>query len=857
MAILFVTLPGLTYKSSGPLLVDRIKVSATLRGRKTSIYAFDSGTEKLDKTTAHPELEITKFKTTSNSNNQFPGEYINTISPYIENETDDNPDQGLSQEQCLCAVLHDGYIGSNVVFTVELYTRSDWKEIEDGSPKYQLPKVDSEHTPEYVLLETKTIVYNPFVSLSNTLQVIPADKQKELTQNEFQYDEYIPKFLTEGQEVYKYETSIPLYILPIKADSTEELPMVTTIRGAVVKAQQKCHQQWLDVNSMVKNQTGATRAYIMPFKCSDELNTNNLLIYCSGRSYGDVDGERTRQRFTATYCMGAEIPIPGQIIGTIPIATAPPEDKSALEEWESTFKTNKDNWVNNYKLNLEDIKDFNYYSNNKNNYISFNLKFVEGGSQKDNNPPYTFHYNTNSLISADSTYNGYVTFCAGGRPTHFRDLIWALYQNQDYAFFGTHWDESWFTNTYDKAFTEGNLSEGVEYIEKLCKDTTNVVISDLEEAVNEYTLKLNSKRDLKLKDMTLYASSVKGVNYVTFIDTVMGKNRLDGLLNNALTDQRLAKYKNVNLKTGTASVDFSGSVVVSELDYYIDPTPQQLIPYFQVLASNDAAEMFSFPLDPEAVVAKRISIDESNKLTKSLFSDKLKWVEETNSFNTDAGLQSIYQFSKGKEEKNTDSSEKEINNVVSITKDTITIKGEQLAEYTGCNTTHKYVFKYTQASIDNDGFSFESNSIPVYILFYDTNAWRFISAQKGEGKTPSVVISKPKNKTLLLGGFGVFEIIDSTITDGTELDHATVNNLSLRHCVAAYENVKLFEHMEEGDVKTHKAIYLPSAEYFCTGFYKINNDTVLDPESIQWVYDSMEKKNTYMAVALNKQIYKY
>jgi hypothetical protein len=105
----------------------------------------------------------------------------------------------------------------------------------------------------------------------------------------------------------------------------------------------------------------------------------------------------------------------------------------------------------------------------------------------------------------------------------------------------------------------------------------------------------------------------------------MGRNRLDGLLNNALTFGRLTDYDNVNLTSGTASVDFSGSVKVSELDYYIDSTPQQLIPYFQVLASNDAAEMFSFPIDNDAVVAKRISIDETNKLTKPLFADKLKW----------------------------------------------------------------------------------------------------------------------------------------------------------------------------------------------------------------------------------------
>jgi hypothetical protein len=52
-----------------------------------------------------------------------------------------------------------------------------------------------------------------------------------------EYDEYIKKFLTEGQTVYTYKTSIPLSILPVKADSTEELPMVTTIKGAAVKAQ--------------------------------------------------------------------------------------------------------------------------------------------------------------------------------------------------------------------------------------------------------------------------------------------------------------------------------------------------------------------------------------------------------------------------------------------------------------------------------------------------------------------------------------------------------------------------------------------------------------------------------------------
>jgi hypothetical protein len=132
MAILFVTLPGLTYKSSGPLLVDKIKVSATLRGRKTSIYAFDIEDGVLDKTNSYPELEITNFKTVSNSEDQFTGEYINTISPAIQqSDSSSNSNSGNEkpQEACLCAVLHDGYIGSNVVFTVELYTRSDWEKI--------------------------------------------------------------------------------------------------------------------------------------------------------------------------------------------------------------------------------------------------------------------------------------------------------------------------------------------------------------------------------------------------------------------------------------------------------------------------------------------------------------------------------------------------------------------------------------------------------------------------------------------------------------------------------------------------------------------------------------------------------
>jgi hypothetical protein len=105
----------------------------------------------------------------------------------------------------------------------------------------------------------------------------------------------------------------------------------------------------------------------------------------------------------------------------------------------------------------------------------------------------------------------------------------------------------------------------------------------------------------------------------------------------------------------------------------------------------------------------------------------------------------------------------------------------------------------------------------------------------------------------LLSGFGVFEILDSI----EAVESASVTNLSLRHCVAAYEDVRLFQHMDKDTQKTHTAIYFPSAEYFCTGFYKINNDSVLEPDNIQWVYDSMEKKNTYMAAALNKQIYKY
>lgn len=152
-----IILPGFSYKADGPVWVDKIKISATLNNIPINIYDISTVTEavtiaKLKTLTAVSEIEITSFKTFKQDDTFIIQNSASSDLNTFSNES--NSGHGL------CAVEFTGNYTDVILFTIDLYTNSNWT-IKSGNTA----QVDSKE-PKYVHLKTIKLKYNPFITFT-------------------------------------------------------------------------------------------------------------------------------------------------------------------------------------------------------------------------------------------------------------------------------------------------------------------------------------------------------------------------------------------------------------------------------------------------------------------------------------------------------------------------------------------------------------------------------------------------------------------------------------------------------------------------------------------------------------------
>lgn len=154
--IYYIIFPGLQYKANGPVWIDKIEVSASINNTPTNIYDISADKSQsvaaIKKKTSAESVTITDFAT-----------FLDNDTLYIQNKYSTSLSTFRNESSAGCGLAAVEFIGGTtdiIVFTVKLYTNHNWIQQDNDT-------ILDRQNPEYKLLDTIEIKYNPFIILSN------------------------------------------------------------------------------------------------------------------------------------------------------------------------------------------------------------------------------------------------------------------------------------------------------------------------------------------------------------------------------------------------------------------------------------------------------------------------------------------------------------------------------------------------------------------------------------------------------------------------------------------------------------------------------------------------------------------
>lgn len=216
--VYYIIFPGLQYKADGPVWVDKIEISASINNTPTKVCDISQqqnppSVAAIKKMGSNDVVTITDFATFLLDDTLYiQNKYSRGLSTF-ENES--------STGSGLVAVEFIGGTTDIIIFTVKLYTNHNW--VSQGSIATL-----NHAEPEYKLLDTIEIKYNPFITLTNP----PSLKTNELKKpwSDLQFDPTPPPISASTISIKD-----PKYIyldsnVDLLSKSYDNLPMVPIVR---------------------------------------------------------------------------------------------------------------------------------------------------------------------------------------------------------------------------------------------------------------------------------------------------------------------------------------------------------------------------------------------------------------------------------------------------------------------------------------------------------------------------------------------------------------------------------------------------------------------------------------------------
>lgn len=281
----YVILPGLDYTSTGPLWIDKIEISAKINNKPVTLYPIDN-TGVINRSSPSSSVVFTKSQFQDHVNKISEGVYQHQIrhpkfvvgSTVIKN-IKDSPFCGL------VAVLHDGQVSNTVLFTINLYTNIDWHSF---GGEY----IANSGSTNYVLIDTLSIKYNPFVKVTQPL-TIAATSSERLMQQQFtlKLDNYTTGHVFNTNSNFNIGSPIIL--------SSDYFPKVSVLDAdGYALLRKECSENWVDVVKANISVPSGSSFRFLPFDNSkDRLDKTSLFRFCSCILSGN--GTSGKQRFTA------------------------------------------------------------------------------------------------------------------------------------------------------------------------------------------------------------------------------------------------------------------------------------------------------------------------------------------------------------------------------------------------------------------------------------------------------------------------------------------------------------------------------------------------------------------------------
>lgn len=281
----YVILPGLDYTSTGPLWIDKIEISAKINNKSVTLYPIDN-TGVINRSSPSSSIVFTKSQFQDHVNKISEGVYQHQIrhpkfvvgSTVIKN-IKDSPFCGL------VAVLHNGQVSNTVLFTINLYTNIDWHSF---GGEY----IANSGSTNYVLIDTLSIKYNPFVKVTQPL-TIAATSSERLMQQQFtlKLDNYTTDHVFNTNSNFNIGSPIIL--------SSDYFPKVSVLDAdGYALLRKECSENWVDVVKANISVPSGSSFRFLPFDNSkDRLDKTSLFRFCSCILSGN--GTSGKQRFTA------------------------------------------------------------------------------------------------------------------------------------------------------------------------------------------------------------------------------------------------------------------------------------------------------------------------------------------------------------------------------------------------------------------------------------------------------------------------------------------------------------------------------------------------------------------------------
>lgn len=550
-----IILPGFSYKADGPVWVDKIKISATLNNIPVKIYDISTVTEavtvaKLKTLTAVSEIEITSFKTF-----KYDDIFIiqNQKSSYL-NIFNNESNSGYG----LCAVEFTGNYTDVVLFTIDLYTNSNWTIPNSGNTA----SVNSKN-PEYVHLKTIKLKYNPFITLTLPPKIkIP----RFITANTITFEPKvngIPSTLTvTGSKTVLLDQGISLN------PNYDNLPEVPISLGQ----QQHCLKK-LSTNTLLDTldqKLNCDKYHLLLFNNNlpPKFGSNGEVYdqLAIGAYRKSISGTTGRQRYT----------IVGVSCDNLPISNV--------------------SWTKSVEYDLTDfVKSVKYYSAQQ---------FSVGISATLSDPTISITCPTQLYTVSGNTYSlqsGCMWDPIVQANEISKDCFWDVFR--DYStlkpFVWTHKDNRGQPfPTKDEVITPSASP-------KLVGTTSSTISSQ--------STKLKNSMNLQV-----IVDSLKNVNYLTFIDTSYSKQKFSNLVlaTNQLAHPVEDGYIQVVHANTTLTPDLTIGISTSVSNV---PTKSNysLCPYVELTASDAQETVFSYPVVDSAdggVQVTAITLVEADKI---------------------------------------------------------------------------------------------------------------------------------------------------------------------------------------------------------------------------------------------------